>query len=230
MYGIVPSDRCWRPDGFAGVHGAPVRVLEREGLAALVSDVEGEVPGRRRELLAHTSVLEQALERSPIVPAQFGTVAPDDAAVLDDLLTRRQQQLGDLLHEIDGLVEVRLSGIYDEEAVLAEVLRRNPALRTAGASVNRIELGQRVVEAIEAQRQADVRALVDALAPRARRHLEQPARGELGAVDLAFLLHREDLEAFDQAVTTSSQPLAQRVQLRYVGPLPPASFIALDAA
>jgi hypothetical protein len=207
-----------------------VRLIEDAGLAALVSDVDDEVVGRRREIKAHTTVLEEALERGPVLPAQFGTLAPDDAAVRDRLLRARGEQLRALLAQIDGLVEVRLSGTYEEEAVLAEVVRRRPALGgEAGASTAaRMEHGRRIVEAIDEQRRADTAQLVDALSPLAREVQLQPSRGELGVLSVAFLLHRDDLDAFDEAVQAATAPLLQRARLRYVGPLPPASFVALD--
>jgi hypothetical protein len=230
VYGVAPSDRCWRPQGVAGVHAATVRVLDDDGLAALVSDVEEEVLGRRRELKAHTAVLEQALERSAILPARFGTMAQDDAAVIDGLLRARRDALQDLLDQIEGLVEVRLSGSYDEAAVLAEVIRRRPEVgeRAGGSTQERMERGRRVVAALDDQRREDSDALLAALSSLARDVRVEPVRGELDVVAIAFLLHRDDVASFDDAVSEATRPLADRMKLRYVGPLPPVSFVSLD--
>jgi hypothetical protein len=230
VYGVAPSERCWRPDGDEGVHGAPLRVLEHGPLAALVSDVEAEVVGRRRELRAHTAVLEEALDRSPVLPARFGTVAPDEDAVLDQLLRERQDELLRVLAAIDGLVEVRLSGSYDEDAVLQEVLRRHPALAGPPPSSiqARMDRGRRVVEGIDEQRRLDEQAVLEHLTPLAEEVRADPPRGELGAFALSFLVPRSDLDAFDAAVRAATAPLEARARLRYVGPLPPASFVAVD--
>ena len=46
-----------------------------------------------------------------------------------------------------------------------------------------------------------------------------------GAFDLAFLVARDKVEAFGVPVRKLAEALGDRVKLRYVGPLPPYSFV-----
>lgn len=230
VYGVVPTEDSWQPSGFEGVHGEPVRRIDGEQVAALVSDVDDEVLGRRRELLAHTRVLEEAISRGAVVPAQFGTIAPSDAAVVADLLEARGAAIAEQLDAITDLVEVRVSASYVEEQVLAEVVARQPHLKdaAAGGVDARMAVGRHVVEAIDEQRQRDAAALRQRLDPLAVDVLQQEARTDLDLVDLAFLVRRHTLEDFDAAVAEATRPLTQRARVRYVGPMPPASFFSLE--
>jgi hypothetical protein len=106
--------------------GSTVEVVERDGLVAVVSDLAGDaVPPTRRNLTAHTRVLEAAIDQGPLLPARFGTVLPDRDAVAHEVLEAR---LGDLragLDRVRGAVEMVVKGTYDESAVLAQIIRED---------------------------------------------------------------------------------------------------------
>src|SRR5437763_772376 len=91
-YGVVRSDEIHGTDE-PGVFDAPVRLLDREGLAGLVSDVDGPVPARRADLLAHFRVLEDVAARGTVLPLRFGTVFDSDDEVVLELLVRRRELL-----------------------------------------------------------------------------------------------------------------------------------------
>ena len=75
--------------GGVGDPPAPVRALRHHDVAALVSDV---LPGQisdttavramRRDLRAHSAVLNRVTEHGTILPVRYGTVLPDDACLL----------------------------------------------------------------------------------------------------------------------------------------------------
>jgi hypothetical protein len=54
-------------------------------------------------------------------------------------------------------------------------------------------------------------------------HAEAPS-GEQGAFNLAFLVERDRVPEFSTAVAALDGEVADRIELRYVGPLPPYSF------
>jgi hypothetical protein len=82
VYGVLPAPfDAASLNGAAGVGGNAVRLLTQGDLAALVSDVGATpVTRTRRNLLAHTAVLEQAMPNATVLPLRFGTVAPGAAA------------------------------------------------------------------------------------------------------------------------------------------------------
>ena len=50
-------------------------------------------------------------------------------------------------------------------------------------------------------------------------------RSANGAFDLAFLVSRDKVDAFGAPVRALSEALGDRIRLRYLGPLPPYSFV-----
>jgi Gas vesicle synthesis protein GvpL/GvpF len=102
-YGVVRGADA-RPVRNAGVGGGQVRFVERDGLAVVASDVDGPVPGRRADLLAHLGVLEDLAADVTVLPMRFGTVFDtDDEAVLE-LLVRRRDVLDQLFADLAGTV------------------------------------------------------------------------------------------------------------------------------
>src|SRR3954466_11050455 len=76
VYGIVRADH----PGVAGkgVHGEAVFLVRSGALAAVVSEVGGELLARRRDVEAHLGVLEGALRDGDVLPFRFGTVVDND--------------------------------------------------------------------------------------------------------------------------------------------------------
>jgi hypothetical protein len=227
VYGVVAADA---PAVTApGLEDAPVRQVRSGAVAALVSDVDGELLGRRAELLRHAEVVGAALEHGPVLPLTFGTVLAGDDAVVTALLAPREATLTTLLEEIGTRVEVRVRGYYEEERVLAEIVAERPQLRRSGQSLDeRIKLGEAVVAEVARRRAVDAADIVERLRPLAADVVGEEPSSAMMVLNVAFLLDRAELERFDDAVAEVGRALAPRVQLKYVGPFPPASFVDLD--
>src|SRR5919201_3578878 len=126
VYGVVRARRGSRPR-LAGIYDKPVKVVARDGLGALVSDVpDGPIDAGRDELLAHSHVLERALERGVVLPMRFGVVMPSEQAVREALLAAHEAELRTQLDEMEGKVELNVKAIYEEQTILREVLAENP--------------------------------------------------------------------------------------------------------
>src|SRR5436190_7263430 len=122
VYGVVRSRGGLRRKQ-KGIDDQPVELVAMQGLGALTSDVpDSPLEAGREELLTHSRVLERALERGVVLPMQFGVVMPSEESVRDELLAAHREELKSQLDEMDGKVEVNVKGIYEEQAILREVL------------------------------------------------------------------------------------------------------------
>jgi hypothetical protein len=85
VYGIARKSHPRLPEKMGGVGDPPrpVRIVETGKLAALVSDAPEGLRPKRRDLLAHQSVLAEAGEAGPVLPMRFGASPP---------MTRRSPQ------------------------------------------------------------------------------------------------------------------------------------------
>jgi hypothetical protein len=236
VYGIVEAGTA-KPRG-RGIGGASLRLVASEDAAALVSEIASRnVRLGRDELLLHSKVLERAHARGPVLPMRFGVVMSDDEEVRSRLLEEHGPELRVQLAEFTGKVEVRIRATYEEESLLREVLREHPqiaSLREAvrGASedatyYDRIRLGELVAAAIQRRREHDAQAIVDALAAAALAvEVGQPAH-ERVVVQASFLVDRARSAEFDAILDEVAGQYGGRIRFKYVGPLPPHSFVEL---
>ena len=228
VYGVTAGSAPPLP-AMDGVDSAPVRALRHAGLAALVSPIE-RTELRAADVRAHWRVLEQAFEHATVLPVRFGTIMESEDEVRARLLEPNQDHLTELLQTMDGLIQLNVKGRYDEESLLREILREAPALarlrqraERSGAMAHQIELGRQVEHAIERRRALDaaiVRGALEDLAVAARD--EQVRHPD--AFNIAFLVARDRTDAFGGGVANVRQQLGERIELQYVGPVPPFSF------
>jgi len=236
VYGVIASAASLPREH--GIDGAPVDVVPHGGVAALTSDVPTEfLEVGREELLTHSRVLEQTMEHAVVLPMRFGVVLPDAKTVRERLLEPYGQQLEAQLRAMEGKVEVTIKGIYDEAAVLNEVLAENRDIAKLREEIHgrpedatyyqRIELGELVAAALDEKRAAVAPQIIDRLVPLAVDIRVGDPVHERMAVNASFLVARSSLEEFDRAVDQIGAEQAGRIQFKYTGPLPPHSFVEL---
>lgn len=237
VYGVTRADvpAPSRP----GVDDSPVQTVERGPMAALVSEVPDEpVPGRAKNLTAHSEVLRAAMDGGTVLPMRFGVLMPDADTVKRDLLEAREKWLADMLDALDGRVEMTVSALYREDVLLREVVshdREIGALRervrnkpAAATHFERIRLGELIAAAVDARRSADAGAILDTLRPHADAYVPGDPLHEHMVVNSAFLVRRDSLAAFDAAVERVSAERAERMHFKLTGPLPPFSFVGTE--
>ena len=75
---------CHAQFGISGVGDPPgeVRIVRHRDLAALVSDIDPDLPlGRPDDLVAHEELLDASAADVPVLPLRFGSVVTSDEAV-----------------------------------------------------------------------------------------------------------------------------------------------------
>ncbi|MCQ4161675.1 GvpL/GvpF family gas vesicle protein [Roseomonas sp. GC11] len=240
VYGLAAAGSL--PEGEAlgaGLAGASLGWVQGGGLAALTSPApEGELDATRRNMLAHTAVLERAMQAAPLLPVRFGTVAPA-APILADCLARNAPSLSAALDTIAGRVELGVKASWRPDIAFAQLLADDAGLRRMRdrlrgrppeeTQAERIALGRQVEAALQARREADAAALLAQLSPLAEREVELSLLDERMILNRAFLVRRDREEAFDAAMAALAGREAERIEFRYVGPVPPYNFVSLQA-
>jgi hypothetical protein len=211
--------------------------LVTEGrLAAVVSDVDASrAMGTRRDLMAHEAVLNAIAQETPVLPMRFGAVVTDDDAVADELLAPHQDYFVRALEQLEGHLEFRLRGDYNQDVVLTRIVEADPRIQQMREKIagvdedasyyDRIRLGEAISQAMDTLRQEDAQACVDALAKFAVATEVKEAGGENGAVHLAFLVRSDGRGDFEQAVDDLGDAWAGRIELRLIGPTAAFDFL-----
>ncbi|GAA1288239.1 GvpL/GvpF family gas vesicle protein [Pseudonocardia aurantiaca] len=235
VYGLIRVD-TQLPDDLAGLGpSGRVSTIEHGEVAAIVSDIPLDRPlGTRKDLLAHESVVDAVAASAAVLPMRFPAVTAEES-VVEELLAPHQDHFLAVLGDLEGRVQFTLKGRYVEDAVLSEVLEGNDEIRALQEKVrdlpedasyyDRVRLGELVVGVLEQQREDDAAQILERLEPFAVAVVaNQPGQPE-DVINAAFLVERERMQEFDDAVENVGRDLDGRVRLRLLGPLAPYDFV-----
>lgn len=235
VYGIL-SARTLLPAGLTGTGGHAVVLVRQGDLAGAVSELPAAgALGTREEVAAHERVVAALAAVDTVLPLRFGALVTTPCAVAGELLGPYHDWLAAELTHLAGKAEFSVSGTYVQETVLREVLTEEPEvleLRESLRSVpeddayyERLRLGELIVNALDAKREADTDDLRRSLRPYAAEAAPRPPTDEHLAMDVAFLVAAENRSGFGHAVDELGYRWAGRVRLRVLGPLPPYDFV-----
>lgn len=233
IYAITAADHPLRLDGLVGVGENPseLRVVRSGRHAAVVSDAPAELRAKRRDLVAHQSVLERLMAEGAALPMRFGLVGPDDDQVLA-ALEQEQDTYAQRLEELDGRLEYNLKVARDEDSLLREILTESDEARrlrdhtrsNPDAHGEKVALGELVSREIEARSDAAAERIAGQLAPAAERSSDAgPTKAHF--LNVSYLVARDDAAAFSQAVHEAAEKYGDDYTFTLNGPLPPYSFV-----
>jgi hypothetical protein len=237
MYCIIhcPEPRQFTNRGI-GERGDVVHTIAFDSLAAVVSDTPiVEYDSSRRNMMAHTLVLEEVMREFTILPVRFGTVAPTAQAIQERVLKRRYGELNGLLHEMEGRVEMGLKAFWYEEVIFREIVDENPPIRSLRDGLmgrppeetyyDRIRLGEMVEAAMGKKRDEDAEKILTSLRPLVyKTHVNKVITDRM-VLNAAFLMNRDREPEFDQVVQQLDAEMSRRLIFKYVGPVPPYNFV-----
>jgi len=237
LYAIIacPEPREFKTRGI-GERGDVVHTINYRRLAAAVSASPiVEYENSRRNMMAHTVVLEEIMTECDILPVRFGTVATSAEAIEKQLLAARYEEFTALLEEMHGRVELGLKAFWHEGAAFEEVVRENERIRQLRAALQgrsleetyyeRIQLGEEVEKALNLIRARDEEAILTRLKTFSHKTRTNKIISDRMVLNAAFLIERENSAAMDEAVKRLDEDFRDRLMFKYVGPVPPYNFV-----
>ena len=239
VYGII---RCPEPHEFKtkgiGERGDTVHTLHHRELAAVVSDSAAkEYDNSRRNMMAHMLVLEEVMKEFNALPVRFGTVAPNENTILENVLIRRYNELNGLLTEMDGRVEMGLKAFWYEEVIFKEILEQSPTIKQlrdklVGRSpeqtyYERIRLGELIAATMDRQRDTDAELILEQLRPYVHKTVLNKTITDRMILNAAFLVNKNQEPELDRTLQELDAQIGKRVMFKYVGPVAPYNFVSL---
>jgi hypothetical protein len=237
LYAIIA---CSEPREFKtrgiGERGDTVQTINYRRLAAVVSNSPiVEYENSRRNMMAHTVVLEEVMTGFDLLPVRFGTVATSADAIESRLLALRYDEFTGLLEEMHGRIELGLKAFWHEGAAFEEVVKENEKIRRLRAALQgrsleesyyeRIELGEEVEKAMNHIRARDEEMILSRLKPFSHKTRTNKIVSDRMVLNAAFLIDRENGAAMDEAVKRLDEEFGSRLMFKYVGPAPPYNFV-----
>ncbi len=238
FYGIIrcDDDRTFAPPGIDRTQDTPVHAIARDGLAVIVSDTtKTDYDNTRRNMVSHTRVLEEIMRDYPVLPARFGTVAPSEKMLVEQVLMGRRAELEDKMHVIENRIELGVKAFWEEGLVYNEILSEYDNIRRLRDKLRgkapeesyyeRIRLGELIEAAVEEKREQDKALIMEALQPLAEDVKANDIITERQILNVAFLIDTANEAAFDAAIQQLDAAQNGRIQFKYVGPVPPYNFV-----
>jgi gas vesicle protein GvpL/GvpF len=236
VYGIVPAPSASIPADLHGMDGHAVELVTADELGALVTQIAlPRPPGRRRDLVSHSDVLNAIAGEGDVVPLRFGTVFPDAAAVVSELLSTRTETLAKLLDRVAGAVQLNLRATYVEERVLAEVVAGSSEIRELRNRAKHlpadtphpdaVQLGRLVAGVLADLRRQDSAMLAECVLPLVRDSRARERATTDHVLDLAMLVDRMAVGAVDEQLERVAAEVHERIHLQLTGPLAPFDFV-----
>jgi len=237
MYCIIRSPvSCQFSTMGIGERKDVVHTVNFMDMAAVVSDTPiVEYEESRRNMMAHTLVLEEVMQQFSILPVRFGTVAPSSVVILEQVLKRRFGELISTFEEVDNRVELGVKAFWYEEGIFQEIVEQYPAIRSLRDSLKgrsaeetfyeRIRLGEMIEAAMEKKRDEDSGKILEHLRPLVYRSRANKVLTDKMVLNAAFLVNRDREVDFDQAIQQLGTNMDKRLIFKYVGPVPPYNFV-----
>jgi hypothetical protein len=219
-----------------GERGDVVHTIHYNNLAAVVSDSPmQEYDSTRRNVMAHTLVLEEVMKEHTLLPVRFGTIAPDQDSLHDKLLKRRFGELNGLLQSMEGLTELGVKTFWYEGLPFDEILSENPSLRELRDRLSerpaeqtyydRIALGEMIEKALAQKRMQCAERILSRLRPLARHTRMNDVITDRMVLNAAFLIEAGRQPDFDEVIQTLDEEMGDRLIFKYVGPVAPYNFV-----
>ncbi|WP_327297822.1 GvpL/GvpF family gas vesicle protein [Streptomyces sp. NBC_01197] len=233
IYAITSAAHPLRLDNVVGVGQPPseLRVIGTDALSAVVSDAPADLRAKRRDLVAHQTVLENLLADGAALPMRFGLLGPDDDQVIA-ALERQQDDYSVRLKELEGCLEYNLKVARDEQDLLREIVNESGEVRelrertrqNPGAHDEMVALGELISHEVQAREQQGREEITSRLEHAAVRVVNgEPTKTHF--LNVSFLVERDRAATFTQAVHEEAERWGDAFTHSLNGPLPPYSFV-----
>ncbi|HEU5368524.1 MAG TPA: GvpL/GvpF family gas vesicle protein [Ktedonobacterales bacterium] len=232
VYAIVQRE-ARIPADLTGLGDAPLSIVPWQDLAAVASPIESAtLPATPANVLRHEAVVEALCQAGPVLPARFGTILADPAAVAQAIAEKYEVLRADLAR-VGDKVELGLTILWDTPAKPDEVQTEQQMLATQTES-SASGAGKRYLEAKlalhrrEAAQQHQARAIIADLEQALRPYLLEQRCRVLSlprlAVRAAYLVLPQHVQEVQRAVDELRQ---KQPELRWLlsGPWPPYTFV-----
>lgn len=221
-----------------GGRGDEVKTLRYNDIHAVVSLVPlVKYETSRENMMAHELVIERVMRDYAVLPLRFATVMNDESDV-KQLLKVKYDRLIEELEKIKGKVELGIKAIAKKEVVFEEILLENNDIRTLKEKIqnlpdektyfDRIAIGQMVENALKEEKKKYRKIILETLEPVALEMKENKNFGDRMIVNASFFVDKERESQFDDCVNELGKKYGDKIIFKYVGGIPPYSFVNLS--
>jgi len=140
-----------------------------------------------------------------------------------------------LLDALLGRDQFVVRAIYNEPAVLAEVVRGSPEISRLREQTRqlpddvghaaRLRLGELVAGALDVRRRHDGGMVMEAVSPYVAAHVLHEGTDMHRLLEAAFLVDEDCRRGFEDALESVAEAMADMARVELTGPMPPYEFV-----
>ena len=222
LYAIVDGAAVDDTPLLVGLGGAPVWLLPFRALAAVVGPVtDWQLTDTAAAAQAHEQVVEWFMTRGSTLPARYGTLFSNEAA-LGDALEQHYATLSADLQRLAGRVEVEFRILWDAETVWSNAEEQAPP---AAIDVDEELRLHYIQERLRAAAESLAQQCRERLAPYAEAITTSILETEGAPVSASLLVARGGADALVDEIAQIQREL-RPLQVECTGPWPPYHFVS----
>lgn len=238
IYGIIERSEA-ESFGSIGINGGEVYTISGGDIACLVSDSpffdyrSMPKPDVATHISIYQSVIEQVMKNYTLIPVKFGTITKNEGEVREILL-RGYQELREALDKMENKIEFDVVVLWSKfDSVLKEIgeeiRSQKSKVKVGELSIEeKIKIGQAVKSILDKRRDSIFGLIQHSLTKIAIDSYAHECLGDKMIMNTAFLIEKEKETQFDKILKELDNRLQEKVNFRYVGPLPPYSFSQIE--
>ena len=201
-----------------------------------------EILPKRRLLLKHTKLLEQAQQVGTLLPARFGLAAHSLQQAID-LIQMRREEIGAQFARLAGLVEIGVRIRFPRAQAIAVTLQSHPQLQKQHAALRRAsvedrfalaQFGGQLADALERRRGRAQGKLLSLILPHCQDHVLRAHDEDIDVLKAEFLVAHDTLAAFQDHVIAAAKTVDFasncEADIAFIGPVPMYHFVNLNLA
>jgi len=238
IYCIIDSNQpqSFGPLGIGG-RGDELYTICFDDIAALVSNAPIKKYRISREnSLTHEKAIEAVMAEHAVLPVRFATVTQDEEKVMK-ILEAEYERFKELLYQMKDKIELCVKAVFKEDVVYKNILEKYEDIKVLKEKIaplppekthhQRMKIGEMVETALQQEKQTIEEDILNTLSPLAVEVKTNDSYGELMIINAAFLVEKEKEAEFDRQVQELSNKYGEKVNFKFVGPLPPFNFVNL---
>jgi len=216
-----------------GPEPAETHTVNFKDIAAVVSRTPMVVQDPTRDnVLAHQRVNETVMQNHTVIPMSFGTVFKTDDDIIE-LLRSAYDAFIDVLNKMQDKFEFGLKVLWDRDQIIREIEEEDEDIRRLKNEISsqkgstyfaRMQYGRLIDAALQARSERYVAEIFQGLRDVSVASRSNKPIGDRMIMNAAFLVGRENEQAFDARVKDIGQRY-DKLTFKYTGPWPPYNFV-----
>jgi len=238
IYCVIDSNQpqSFGPLGIGG-RGDEVYTVCVDDIAAVVSNAPIKKYRISREnSLAHEKAIEEVMAEYTVLPVRFATIAEDEEEV-KRILEAEHDRFRELLSRMKDKSELSVKAIFKEDVIYKYILENYEEIRVLKEKIaalpsektyhQRMKIGEMVEAALQREKLIVKEDILNSLSPLAVEVKTNNPYGAMMIINAAFLVEKEKEADFDHLVQELEDKYGEKLNFKYVGPLPPFNFVNL---